>query len=348
MSRAERKADHIRHALVTGQMREHGFEDVMFVHQSLPNTSIKNINLETNIGTMNVKTPMFINAMTGGGGDKTYAINKQLASVANECGLPIALGSQMSAIKDQSEVNTYKVVREVNRNGIIFANLGSEATSEQALRAVDMVGANALQIHLNVIQELVMPEGDRNFINAIKRIEEIVKVLQVPVIVKETGFGISKEAATLLKEVGVSIIDVSGFGGTNFSKIENERRQHPMSYFNDWGITTAAAIAEVKHGAPTTSIISSGGIQSAMDIAKSIALGASAVGMAGFLLSVLMNDGEEQLLNEIKLIHEDLTYIMVALGAETIPDLQKSKIVIKGNTHHWLNERGISTKKYSS
>ncbi|MDX5474460.1 MAG: type 2 isopentenyl-diphosphate Delta-isomerase [Bacillaceae bacterium] len=347
MSRAKRKMDHIEHALSTGQERTHGFEDITFVHQSLPDSSVENVQLHTEIGELILSSPIFINAMTGGGGEQTYRINKALASVARECGLVLAVGSQMSAIKDPEEAFTYKVVRQENPNGVVLANLGSEATVEQAQRAVEMVEANALQIHLNVIQELVMPEGDRDFTGALKRIEKIANYLSVPIIVKETGFGISKEAAVKLKGIGVSIVDVGGFGGTNFSKIENARRMKQLQYFDAWGIPTTSAIVEVKEVLGSDSVIASGGIQTPLDIAKSIALGASAVGMAGYLLKILLADGEEALIQEISFMHEDLTMIMTALGVNTIEQLKRVPLIISGHTHHWLNERGLDTKNYS-
>ncbi|QFT89420.1 Isopentenyl-diphosphate delta-isomerase [Bacillus sp. THAF10] len=340
--------DHIQHALSTGQLRQTGFDDVKFVHQSLPDSSVAAIQLNTKVGELSMSSPIFINAMTGGGGQKTYEINKGLAEVAKICDVGLAVGSQMSAIKDESEASTYKVVRKVNPNGIIFANLGSEATVEQAMRAVDMIEANALQIHLNVIQELVMPEGDRDFSGALRRIEAITTALPVPVIVKETGFGISKEAAEKLKNAGVQVIDVSGFGGTNFSKIENERRFEKLQFFDEWGISTAASIAEVKNSVENISIIGSGGIQSSMDIAKSIALGSSAVGMAGYFLKCYMEDGPNALVELMKKTHDELTVIMTAVGALTIKELQNAPLVVFGETYHWLTQRGIDCKAYGN
>lgn len=340
--------DHIQHALTTGQVRQTGFDDVMFVHQSLPNLSTTDIQLNTKIGELTLSSPIFINAMTGGGGKRTWEINKALAEVANICDVGLAVGSQMSAIKDQDEANTYKIVRKANPDGQIFANLGSEATVEQAKQAVDMLEADALQIHLNVIQELVMPEGDRDFTGALGRIDRIVNSLNVPVIVKETGFGISRESAMKLVNVGVSIIDVSGFGGTNFSKIENERRTQRLEFFNNWGIPTAASIAEVKHAVPGTSIIGSGGIQKPMDIAKAVALGASAVGMAGYFLKVFMEEGQEGLIQLIHQTHDELRWMMTALGASTIDELQQAPIMITGETYHWLTQRGVDCSAYSN
>lgn len=174
MVRAKRKLDHIEYALSTGQSRTHGFHDIDFVHQSLPNSSYDTITCETKIGELSLSSPIFINAMTGGGGEQTLHINEQLAYVAKHHNLAMAVGSQMALLKDEREAASYKVVRKINPNGIFFANLGSEATVEQAERAVDMIEANALQIHLNVIQELTMPEGDRDFTGVLQRIEQIV------------------------------------------------------------------------------------------------------------------------------------------------------------------------------
>lgn len=348
MSRTNRKIDHIKYAIETGQGRSNGLDDIVFVHQSLPNISVDQIDMTTEIGNLSLKSPVFINAMTGGGGNLTYKVNKELATVAHECGIAMAVGSQTAAIKDPSQRYTYEVVREVNPNGIIFANVGSEISIEDAKIAIDMIEADALQIHLNVIQELVMPEGDRDFSHILSNIENIVSKLEIPVIIKEVGFGMSKEAVRKLIEIGVQAIDVGGFGGTNFAAIENKRRDQILSYFNNWGITTAASIAEISTPFPRLSIIGTGGIQSAFDVVKSIALGASAAGCAGYFLNILMRQGEDALRSEVKQFHEDIAFLMTALGTRTISDLQKAQLVISGETYHWLNQRGIDTTKYSN
>lgn len=347
MVRAKRKLEHIEYALSTGQSRTHGFHDIAFVHQSLANVKYESISFQTEIGELSLSSPIFINAMTGGGGEHTLRINEQLAEVAAEHGLPIAVGSQMAALKDEKEAASYKIIRKRNKDGIVIANLGSEATVEQAKRAVEMIEANALQIHLNVIQELAMPEGDRDFTGALERISRIVQDVSVPVIVKEVGFGISKEAMKKLVSVGVSTVDIGGYGGTNFAKVENERRKHMLTYFNDWGIPTVASLAEVSSTNDNLSIIASGGLQTAMDVAKALALGASATAFAGYFLQILVHEGIESLLEEIEMIHTDLRVIMTALGTKTVADLQRVPLVIKGDTYHWLTQRGIDTTRYS-
>ncbi|MFA8437984.1 type 2 isopentenyl-diphosphate Delta-isomerase [Pueribacillus sp. YX66] len=345
--REKRKHEHIDNALTTGQLRLHGFDDIQFVHQSLPETRLDEIEISTAIGELELSSPIFINAMTGGGGKRTKDINAALAEVANECKLAIGVGSQMAAIKDRSQEETYRIIRKKNPNGIVFANLGSEATSDDAQRAIEMIEADALQIHLNVVQELIMPEGDRDFHLSLSNIEKIASHINVPLIVKEVGFGISKETAKKLSDVGATIIDVSGFGGTNFSAIENMRRKRTLSFLNHWGIPTACSLAEVKKSLPTIEVIASGGIQTSLDVAKAISLGASACGLAGYILNILVNDGEEKLIEEIQNIHHEIKMIMTALGTPNIHRLQKAPIVISGPTHHWLKERGIKTETFS-
>lgn len=345
--REKRKLDHIHFALETGQAGAHGFDDITFVHNSVPDVNMNQIKLHSKIGELSLSSPILINAMTGGGGKQTHNINQALARVARHCNIPIAVGSQMAAIKDSSQKYTFEVVRKENPSGLIIANIGSEATVEEAKTAADMIEADALQVHLNVIQELVMPEGDRQFSGVLTRIETLVRDIDIPIIVKEVGFGFSKEAAKKLFDVGITIIDVGGYGGTNFSKVENKRRREALAFFNEWGLTTTTSIAELYSTFPALEIIASGGMKSGSDVAKSIALGANVAGFAGHFLEILMDGGEAALIDEIEQIQKDLTIIMTALGADDVKKLQNKPIVIKGNTHHWLTQRGIDTKKYS-
>jgi isopentenyl-diphosphate Delta-isomerase len=347
MTRAKRKWEHIKYALLETETNSHGFSDVSFIHQSLPDIALKDVSLNHHVGELSLSSPIFINAMTGGGGSRTTDINGQLAIIAREMGLAMAVGSQMAALKDFNERQSYQIVRKENPFGIIFANLGSEATVDQAKMAVEMIEANALQIHLNVVQEITMPEGDRDFSGALSRIERIVKCLNIPVIVKEVGFGMSRETVSKLKSIGVSVIDVGGFGGTNFASIENSRRDDTLSFFNDWGIPTAVSIVEAKSISPSLAIFASGGIKNGLDIIKSIALGADAVGMAGFFLKQILESGVEETLVKTRKLHDDIRYMMLALGAPDINALQTVPLIMSGYTHHWLNERGIDTKKYS-
>lgn len=322
------------------------FDDIRFVHQALPNLGVDDIDLRPETGDLNLKSPVFINAMTGGGGEQTKKMNAIFARTAKETGMAMAVGSQMSAIKDPSERESYAVVRKENPSGVIFANLGSEANLEQAKEAVEILEANALQIHLNVVQELTMPEGDRDFKGALERIGLISESLQVPVIIKETGFGISYETAVKLAGTAVSAIDVSGYGGTNFAKIENERRSKKLEYFHDWGIPTAAAIIEVKNAFPGT-VLASGGIRNAQDMVKAFLLGADAAGLAGSFLKLAVEEGESRLIQSVIEFHEDLAMMMTALGAASTRDLRNCPAVISGNLANYLTVRGFDPAVYA-
>ena len=347
MSRSERKWDHIRFALENRQNYSSAFDDIKFIHQSLPNIGVFDVGLDHQIGGLYLSSPIFINAMTGGGGEKTYRINKELAIVAKNTGLTMAVGSQMAALKDKSQKYTYEVVRKENPSGVIIANLGSEASADHAKAAVEMIEADALQIHLNVIQELTMPEGDRDFSGALKRIESIVKETDVPVFVKEVGFGMARETVISLSSIGVKVVDVGGSGGTNFAEIENKRREKSLSFFNQWGIPTAVSILEASSISKNLSVIGSGGFMSAHDIAKGLAIGADAVGLAGYFLKILIKEGIEALQEEIEALHQELIIIMTALGAKTVSDLKKAPLIISGETYHWVNQRGIDTKTFA-
>ncbi|WP_304608788.1 type 2 isopentenyl-diphosphate Delta-isomerase [Planomicrobium sp. CPCC 101079] len=339
--------DHIQFALSTSQESRTMFDDIRLVHQALPGLGVEDILLQPETGDLHLKSPVFINAMTGGGGAETERLNALLARAAKETGMAMAVGSQMSALKDPAERDTYKIVRKENPDGILFANLGSEASVQQAKEAVEMIEANALQIHLNVIQELTMPEGDRDFKGALERIQQIADQVNVPVIVKETGFGISREAAGQLAASDIAAIDVSGFGGTNFASIENERRLRKLVYFQDWGIPTAAAIVEADSVFGKT-IFASGGIRNALDMLKAFILGADAVGLAGSFLRIAMEKGEKELISEIYSLYEDLAMMMTALGAKSLSELAHCPAVISGELFHYLTVRGFDPSSFAN
>lgn len=344
--RISRKLEHVRYALDLGSSGRNGLSDIQLVHNCLPDASTDSIALTTRIGDLILSSPIFINAMTGGA-QETESINRELAVVAREKGLAMAVGSQMSALRNKEVASSYSVVRKVNPDGIVFGNLGSEATVEQALRAVDMLQADALQIHLNVMQELIMPEGDRNFRGMLERIQAIVETVPVPVIVKEVGFGIMAEAAAKLKSIGVPVIDVGGSGGTNFAAIENARRAEALAWLNDWGHPTSYALIEALSVYAPGTVIASGGIATSLDVLRALCLGAGAAGMAGTFLRVLQTEGTEATMQFVDGLHEGLRLMMTALGAQTVPDLWRTPIVIAGETAIWCETRGIATTSYA-
>lgn len=340
MSRQARKLEHLWHA-VRMELNNADFEDIHLVNNCLPELSLAQLDLSSEIADIQLKSPFFINAITGGVED-AQTVNRQLAEAARECQLAMAVGSQTAALEDPEYANTFKVVREVYPEGIIFANIGAYATTRQALQAVNMVEANALQIHLNVPQELMMTEGDTDFCGYIKNIEQIVSAVPVPVIVKEVGFGVAKEQARIMEEIGVAAIDVGGRGGTNFIQIERRRAHFKATEdLLDWGIPTAIAIVEAKNGSPGLDIIASGGLNTGLLAAKALALGSCAVGIAGLAVKVLLSEGVEELVTRLRNLERELKTVMVMTGARSVKALHRVPVVVTGMTRQWMESREL-------
>ena len=324
------------------------FEDVQFVYNSLPEMDLKDISIETSIGGLYSEFPFFINAMTGGSLN-TKAVNEKLAIVAKETGVAMASGSLSTALKYEDTRDSFEIIRKIDDDGLIFANLGAEYGIEDAKRAIDILEADALQIHLNPIQELIMPEGDRDFSNWLRNIEELVKGLDVPVIVKEVGFGMSRETIKQLVDVGVENIDISGFGGTNFATIENYRREAAeYEYLEDMGQSTAISLLEAQDFMGKADIISSGGIKNPLDIVKSLALGAKFVGLSAFFLNMVLENGVENTIAKIRSWRREIKVIMTLLGKKNIEELTTTDMVIKGNVKEWCQARGIAYEKFAN
>ncbi|WEV46943.1 phosphomevalonate kinase [Bifidobacterium sp. ESL0690] len=240
---ANRKDDHVRLALAEhADTQRNAFDDIAFVHHSLGSVDVNDVDMATQVCGATWDVPFYINAMTGGSA-KTGAINTSFARVAAATGLAMASGSQHAAIRDPKLEPTFTTIREHDPSGFVFANVGLSVSVEQALQAVEMIHADALQIHINAAQELVMPEGSRDFDAWPERIAAIVKASPVPVMVKEVGFGMSARTVRQLAELGVRTVDVSGRGGTDFARVENARRAgHEYGYMAGWGQSTALCL----------------------------------------------------------------------------------------------------------
>jgi len=343
-----RKIEHIIHSLKHINEKTSVFEDVHFVHNCLPECDLNLIDISTKLGPWKLKHPFIINSITGGS-DKVKHINQSLATAAREFNLPIAVGSQKAGIEHPEVVHTYKIVREIYPEGIIFGNIGADASIDMVEKAISMINADGIQLHLNVPQEIIMPEGDKNFTGIVNNIEYLTSSIKIPIIVKETGFGISGEKAKTLSDIGVKIIDVGGSGGTNFIAIENERSDNDFGEtFLEWGIPTAISLIETLNTVKKTSdVIASGGIKNGLEAAKALALGAKAVGLAGMPLSILLQKGLSELINYIHRIITELKFTMLMLGVKTLQDLRRCPLVITGFTLQWLNQRGYNTGNYA-
>ena len=323
------------------------FKDVHFMHHSFPGIDVSDVDLSTKLGDLYFSVPFFINAMSGGS-DWTGKLNQKLAIVARETGLAIATGSISAGLKQPEFASSYRIMREENPNGLIFANLGAGHGSENAKKAIDMIQADALQIHVNAPQEVIMPEGDREFTNWIENIEDILANIDVPLIVKEVGFGMSRETVKLLQDIGVKYIDISGKGGTNFAQIENfRRREHKLNDMESWGQSTPISLLEAMEVKSGSDIISSGGIRTAQDVLKSLALGASLVGVSSQFMHMVLKDVDEtiEMVEQWKL---EIQRSMTLLGAKSIQDLTRTDVIIRGEIAEWAELRRIDLQKYAN
>lgn len=343
-----RKDDHVHHALKQqDQPPRSPFDDIRFVHQSLNSVNFHKIDISTQWAGHHHQHPFYINGMTGGS-RFTKQFNEKLAIVAAETGLAMASGSVSAALKDPYVVDTFSIVRQMNPHGFVLANLGAHHNVDNAKRAVDILQANALQIHLNIPQEVVMPEGDRDFSSWEQNIHDIVAQVGVPVIIKEVGFGMSQETIQRLIELGVQTIDVSGRGGTNFIQIENQRRDRlDFSALSEWGQTTPEALLEAQKYMSEVTILASGGIRHYMDILKALSLGAKATGISGLFLKKINDDGIDQTIQMVNDWAESLRHLYLMLGVEKTSQLPNLSLVFNTNLINWAEQRNINLKKYN-
>ncbi|HHW79455.1 MAG TPA: type 2 isopentenyl-diphosphate Delta-isomerase [Acholeplasmataceae bacterium] len=302
MKISKRKDEHIKYALKEKEITN-AFDQIKIDHISLPLFNFDDVNLETTFLGYKIPYPIYINAMTGGS-KKAHKINLKLSLYAKKFNLPMVLGSQSAALKNADLIDTYKVVRKNNPDGIIVSNINLNYNSKDANKAIEMVFANAISIHLNPVQELVMKEGDRNFSEWENNLKDILLNVNKPILVKEVGFGMSESTIIRLKSLGVKYIDISGSGGTNFAKIERLRKKGKNTIFDNVGIETVEAIANAKEH--YDEFYASGGIRNAHDIFKALYLGSSAVGLSKYFLSLTKLSNEkafskiEELINDLK------------------------------------------------
>lgn len=336
--RSERKRQHVSHYLNGDFDGYTGFSEVKLIHNPLPEASIDQVCFETDFLGKKASFPIMINAMTGGY-DEAYTINRGLAGVAGKLGLPMALGSMAIALSDAHYADSFKVVREVNPSGIILANVNAFVSPSEAARAVELVRADGLQIHLNPAQELAMREGDRDFSGRLNRIVEIAQAVTCPVIIKEVGFGIDGRAAKRLSDVGINLVDIGGAGGTNFVKIEGARNPDFIDGgLSDWGNPTAYCLLSVKKLAPKISLIASGGLRTSSDLAKALIMGADMTAIAGPLLRSLVEEGEAGLENHLKALIQGAKTLLLLAGATTLQQAHGLPFHVIGTLRDMIGE----------
>ncbi len=334
----QRKCDHIKVSLSEKIESGHAcFENVRFVHTSLPELNFDEIDISATFLGKKFNAPFIIEAMTGGCRE-AEKINKNLAKAAEKAGVAMGVGSERALITEPKLAGTYKV-RDVAPNVFLIGNLGliqfkNGFGDKEFNHAITEIDCNALAIHLNPLQELCQPEGNKNWKGCTSELAEMCKA-GFPIIVKETGAGISAETAKAIERAGAKAIDVSGYGGTNFALIESYRSG--ISGFDTWGIPTVCSIIEVRK-AVRIPVIASGGIRSGVDMAKAIALGADMCGAAlPFLKAATISDTAVE--EKLKEFITQLKIAMMLTGSKNIAELKKSKYVLSGFVKDWKEQR---------
>ena len=334
----QRKNDHLDIVLrneVKAVQRDSGLQDIHFVHCALPELDLSQIDLKTNFLGKRINAPILISSMTGGP-VRAATLNKNIAVACDALDLAFGVGSQRIALQGTSAAGFGKDLRQAAPNAVILANFGAAQLHdwegvEMARRAVDMIEADGLIIHLNPMQEAVQPNGDTNWSDLFRKIEDICKACDFPVICKEVGAGLSGTVARRLVDVGVSVIDVAGRGGTSWVTIEAERAEDARQKliaepFHDWGIPTARAIVDVRKSCPDTTIISSGGIRDGLDCAKSIRLGADLTGLAAGVLTAAIDD-ERTLIEQLEVIIQQLRIACFCTGSGDLAQLRNAPLL---------------------
>ena len=343
----QRKAEHVNIILQENVSAEYNYwNDVHLVHKALPEIDLDDIDVSCTLFGHKLKAPLVISSMTGGFG-MAREINANLAKAAAEVGVAMGVGSQRAALEKPDLVDTYAVVKD-HDVPLRFANLGAPQLVpqegkrayglEDARRAMAMVDAHMLIVHLNFLQEVVQPEGDRRARGVLPAIAKIASKL--PVVAKETGAGISRDVATGLKKAGVKGIDVGGLGGTSFSAVEHYRarkeaqtlKERLGATFWNWGIPTPASVILANVGLP---IVATGGIRSGLDVAKALALGASAAGMAKPMLEAAKVNARA-VVDELQAVIAELRAAMLLTGCETVSELQEQRCIVNRPTADWV------------
>ena len=331
----ERKDEHIRINLEedVASALTNGLERFRLIHQALPEISLAEVETGQTLFGVDVHAPILVSSMTGGT-EQAARINRNLAVAAQAVGLALGVGSQRAAIEDPTLAETFQVRRHAP-DVLLFANMGAVQLNEGSgveacRRAVEMIGADALVLHLNPLQEALQPEGQTNFRGLVDKIADVKARLGVPLIVKEVGWGLSARAAGLLYAAGVDALDVAGAGGTSWSQVEMHRNPDPYragtaAAFSGWGIPTAESLLAVRAAFPDRPVFASGGLRTGVEIVKCLALGASLGGMARPMLKAA-DQGADTAVNVMRMITEQVRIAMFACGARTLAELTPDKL----------------------
>jgi len=348
----QRKSEHLR--IVSDRDVTHArttlLEDVILIHQALPELNLDEIDLSTNFFGKSLAAPLMITSMTGGA-EFSEEMNRGLAEAAERESIAFAVGSQRVMLR-HPEVADHFAVRKYIPNGVLLGNIGAvqleEYPPDVIVGLVEQIEADGLCIHLNVAQELVQTEGHRHFRGILDNIARLLDHLGGRLLIKETGAGMSIETAAKLKSIGVPYIDVSGSGGTSWTKVEMFRANSGLlrqvgSTFADWGVPTAFGVMATRHvcGSDVT-IIASGGIENGLDVARSIAIGADVGGLARPILLSFLEGGSDGASDYIRRIKEELRIAMLLTGARNVSALSSIPRVYRDGIREWLSHFGLS------
>jgi isopentenyl-diphosphate delta-isomerase, type 2 len=329
-----RKDDHINYALEQ-EKSENSFDDMELIHQSIPKYNLDEIDISTSFANNYFEVPFFINAMTGGS-ERAKSINQKLAKIADKCGLLFVTGSYSAALKNPDD-NSYKIIKEENEHIKLATNIGIDKNYTAGQKAIEDLKPLFLQIHVNLMQELLMPEGSRNFNEWENNLKEFVKnIKNTPLVLKEVGFGMTSDTIKKGIELGIKTFDISGRGGTSFAYIENRRNGNRFTYLNDWGQTTLASLLDIQKFTEKVEIIASGGVRNPLDIIKALILGAKGVGISGTMLEIIENYSIEEAIEIVNSWKMECKMIMCALNTKKISELKNVKYVLYGKTKEFL------------
>lgn len=355
MPTKERKSEHIEICLnedidINTTGFEHvNFKDVDIVHSALPEVDFDDVDISCQFMGRMFDSPILISCMTGGT-ELAEKINKNLARAAEACNIPMGVGSQRVALENKNAEKTFRV-KEVAPHIFLIGNLGAVSFNngysvDDAKRAIEMINANALALHLNPLQEASQPEGDVNWEGCIDNIRNVCESVDKPVIVKEVGEGISREVGMQIERAGAAAIDVAGVGGTSWSLIESYRSKSDLGKkFRGWGVPTAISLVEVMESVDIP-VIASGGMRNGVDAAKAIALGTDLVGFAlPFLKCATISS--DDVVKKIQEIEREIKTAVFLSGSKTLNQMKKKPVVITGKTKEWLELRGIDVAKYA-
>jgi isopentenyl-diphosphate delta-isomerase len=334
-----RKKDHVELTITdqTQYQTRTGFDEYYFQHDALPEINFEDISTEASLLGQSFSFPLFISSMTGGYAD-AGPVNSIIAEFCEAKNLPFGVGSQRAMIEDLSQIESFSIARKKAPNAFIASNIGgvqliSDWSIDKTKLLIDSIEANAIIVHLNPLQELMQPEGDRNFKGVLNGIEQLVNDAGVPVIVKETGAGISDYSAKRLLNAGVSVIDVAGAGGTSWSKVENQRssNEHPQNLFDEWGIPTTVCLEQIStlQWERSFELISSGGIRTASDIATSMCLGATFTATAQPIIKAINEGSISGLEKFFDQLSADFKTLLLLLGCSSPNELSRSHLIKK-------------------